>query len=150
MFSIITSATNKVLVSIKRLCDIIIVDQRTYKYTVYYIPLQIRIHWNLSGRLLIQNTCILVQVGGPRKRFLAINSGKASDFLQDYNHAYYTKYLKNLVLNSHITKLTLSHITRGDWSPMIFKIACYALVLSHSTLLLRSYKFATIRCVIKL
>ena len=80
MFSIITSATNKVLVSIKRLCDIIIVDQRTYKYTVYYRPLQIRIHCNLSGRLLVRETCILVQVGGPRKRFLTINSGKASDF----------------------------------------------------------------------
>ena len=44
------------------------------------IPLQIRIHCILSGRLLVRNTCILVQVGCPRKRFLAINSGKASDF----------------------------------------------------------------------
>ena len=47
------------------------------------------------------------------------------------------------------SELTL-HITRGDWSPRIFKIAYYELVLSYSTLPVRFYKFETIRYVIKL
>ena len=38
------------------------------------------------------------QVGCPRQRFLAIKSGKASDFLQAYNHTYYTQHIKNLEL----------------------------------------------------
>ena len=42
------------------------------------------------------------------------------------------------------------HITRGDWSPKIFKIAYYELVSSYLILPVRSYKFDTIRYVIKL
>ena len=53
-------------------------------------------------------------------------------------------------INSHITKWTLSHITRGDWIPTISKIACYILVLSYLTLRVQSYRFETGRCVIKL
>ena len=59
-------------------------------------------------------------------------------------------FLMPRLLNSHITKRTRSHITRGDWSPKISKIAYYALVLSYSMLRVRSYKFETIRNVIKL
>ena len=54
------------------------------------------------------------------------------------------------ILNSHITKRTHSHITRGDWSPKIFKITYYSLVLSYSTLRVRSFKFETIGYVTKL
>ena len=53
-------------------------------------------------------------------------------------------------LNSHITKRTHSHITRGDWSPNIFKITYYTLVSSYSTLRVRSFKFETIGYVTKL
>ena len=35
-------------------------------------------------------------LGCPRERFLAINSGKVSDFLQAYKYAYYTQHIKKL------------------------------------------------------
>ena len=37
-----------------------------------------------------------VRLGCPRERFLAINSGKAFDFLQAYTNAYYTQHIDKL------------------------------------------------------
>ena len=37
-----------------------------------------------------------IHVGCPRERFLAINSGKLSAFLQAYLNAYYTQSIKKL------------------------------------------------------
>ena len=37
-----------------------------------------------------------LRLGCPRERFLAINPGKAPDFLQAYPNGHYTQHIKNL------------------------------------------------------
>ena len=48
-------------------------------------------------------------IGCPRQRFLAINSGNTSDFLQAYYYAYYTQHIKNLEFIWHHSAIKFLH-----------------------------------------
>ena len=56
-----------------------------------------------------------MRVGCPRERFLALNSGKAPDFLQAYKNAYYTQHIKNLELIGVISAIKILHFNILDF-----------------------------------